>query len=183
MSSFSTAAMMIQCREKQLPHYFGRLVHALDIFKHAENEGQWNQVRLVLHSWHRICWLFKCSKFILGPLWQTFLSSCSCYFKANLTQFAFCRMYYTTTIYIRNNHMVSWKNHKLQIPLFYVVPKKIRKQKPGPMKINEHFYFFFWVALLLHSLRFPWAPPSKGRLKFCAPEYCHLSPSCSSQER
>ena len=42
----STSATVIQCREKQLPHYFGRLVHALDIFKHAENEGQWNQVRL-----------------------------------------------------------------------------------------------------------------------------------------
>ena len=43
--AMSASTSMIQCREKQLPHYFGRLLHALDIFKHAENEGQWNQVR------------------------------------------------------------------------------------------------------------------------------------------
>ena len=26
-------------REKQLPHYFGRLVHALDLVKYSQNEG------------------------------------------------------------------------------------------------------------------------------------------------
>ena len=26
-------------REKQLPHYFGRLVHALDLVKFSQNEG------------------------------------------------------------------------------------------------------------------------------------------------
>ena len=26
-------------REKQLPHYFGRLVHALDLVKFPQNEG------------------------------------------------------------------------------------------------------------------------------------------------
>ena len=62
--------MMIQCREKQLPHYFGRLVHALDIFKHAENEGQWNEVRTLtsipLVVEEEVCLLVKCSKFFAG---------------------------------------------------------------------------------------------------------------------
>ena len=31
----------IKCREKQLPHYFGRLVHAFDIFGYNFNEGNW----------------------------------------------------------------------------------------------------------------------------------------------
>ena len=63
--------MMIQCREKQLPHYFGRLVHALDIFKHAENEGQWNEVRTLTsiplvveeEEEREVFLLVKCCKF------------------------------------------------------------------------------------------------------------------------
>ena len=129
-SSSTTTTMMIQCREKQLPHYFGRLVHALDIFKHAENEGQWNQVRLVLHSWHRICWLFKCSKFN----WDL---CCSCYFKANLAQFAFCRLYYTTTIYIRNNHMVSWKTINSKF-LFLCSTISVKKDKEAKTRPHEN---------------------------------------------
>ena len=65
---------MIQCREKQLPHYFGRLVHALDIFKHAENEGQWNEVRTLTsiplvvkeEEEREVCLLVKCCKFFAG---------------------------------------------------------------------------------------------------------------------
>ena len=29
----------MKCREKQLPHYFGRLIHALDLIKFSQNEG------------------------------------------------------------------------------------------------------------------------------------------------
>ena len=29
----------MKCREKELPHYFGRLIHALDLIKFSQNEG------------------------------------------------------------------------------------------------------------------------------------------------
>ena len=47
----------MKCREKELPHYFGRLIHALDLIKFSQNEGtlknlQQQQVYYLSRVWN-----------------------------------------------------------------------------------------------------------------------------------
>ena len=39
LSFLISSVKIMKCREKELPHYFGRLIHALDLIKFSQNEG------------------------------------------------------------------------------------------------------------------------------------------------
>ena len=58
----------MKCREKELPHYFGRLIHALDLIKFSQNEGtlknlQQQQVYYIL--------IYEIEKLWMNSVYQT----------------------------------------------------------------------------------------------------------------
>ena len=58
----------MKCREKELPHYFGRLIHALDLIKFSQNEGtlknlQQQQVYYIL--------IYEIEKLLMNSVYQT----------------------------------------------------------------------------------------------------------------
>ena len=58
----------MKCREKELPHYFGRLIHALDLIKFSQNEGtlknlQQQQVYYII--------IYEIEKLLMNLVYQT----------------------------------------------------------------------------------------------------------------